>query len=194
MICKKRKFIFIDITKTAGSSIRKALSGSPRPKRHHSIRNIFESHKFCSTLTKDQIENYYKFTIVRNPYDRIVSFWRYMRVIKNKLHNISFEDFLLKIEDGEFSRRELCYTPMINWVIDNNDKIAVDFIGRFESLDKDFRKICEKINVKYRPLEKICSSGDREPCWAYYNERTKNIVDNMYKKDFEIFNYKWKGW
>jgi len=76
MVSDKRKFIFIDIPKTASTSMRFALNESKhKPKKHHSISNIASHYKFCDKLDEEKIQKYFKFTIVRNPYDRLVSLW-----------------------------------------------------------------------------------------------------------------------
>jgi len=194
MINHNKKIIFIDITKTAGSSIRYAIKGKYRCKRHHSIRNLFSKKVFCSYLTKQQIDTYFKFTIVRNPYDRIVSLWSYMKIAKKtQFKDISFKEFVLGVKNNLYTRYNICYTPMIEWVIDNNNNIKVDFIGRFENLDEDFNKICSIINIKNKQLKKLCSSERDKEYWLYYDKETKNIVEELYKEDLERFRYKWKG-
>lgn len=195
MICNKRKFIFIDITKTAGTSIRKAFAGKTGIPRHHSIRNLAEGFSFTSTLSEDQIKNYFKFTIVRNPYDRIVSLFLWLRRQKSQIitKKIKFKEFVKNVSNGKYTEHNgIRYIPMIDWIINDSGDVCVDFIGRFENLDKDFPIICEKIGVDIPDLEHCFRSRKRSEYWKYYDNETKSIVEELYKKDFDFFNYHWK--
>ena len=68
MINHKHKFIFIHINKCGGTSIDKVFSGKFR-----GHKKAFDYKK----LNPKEFENYFKFTFVRNPWDRVVSFYHY---------------------------------------------------------------------------------------------------------------------
>ena len=65
--------------------------------------------------------------------------------------------------------------------------ISVDYLLRFESLDQDFNYLCDKLKIDAK-LPKINSSS-HDYYKTYYNEETKKIVRNLFKKDIELFNY-----
>lgn len=82
MISHEHKFIFIDIVKTAGTSINKALEPYGAQGKHHSISRELPNLPtinggLASPLDKKTLESYFKFTIVRNPYDRLLSLFAF---------------------------------------------------------------------------------------------------------------------
>jgi len=83
MISDTHKFIFIDITKTGGSSIGKIFKAYGGRGKHHSIsRNLPDlpsNQGLISPLTNGMISDYFTFTIVRNPWDRFVSLYSYLQ-------------------------------------------------------------------------------------------------------------------
>ena len=74
------------------------------------------------------------------------------------------------------------------WLLDEKKKLIPDFIGRFESLQKDFEKVCEIIEIPKRDLPKTNTSKHRHYS-TYYNKETKKMVAEAYKQDIELFGY-----
>jgi len=70
-------------------------------------------------------------------------------------------------------------------------KIAVDFVGRFENLQKDFNHVCTVIK---RPLVKLphAQKTDHRPYQEYYDKVTKAIVEDRYACDIDTFGYCFK--
>lgn len=185
MICNEKKFIFIDICKTAGSSINKAFSKLYRcVGKHHTITNIAGDYFFCTNLTQYQIDNYFKFTIVRNPYDRIVSLWLW-----GKTKGIYSSDFRKFLDDKRDSFGFIRFIPMVNWLRNEQGDMTVDYIGRFENLSQSVSEICEKIGVPTIQLEKFNVAVGRKHYTEYYDQETKEIVNNLYSQDFSTFGY-----
>lgn len=82
MISYKHKFLFIDIVKTAGTSINKALEPYGATGKHHSISRELPflpgiNDTLQSPLDNETLNNFFKFTIVRNPYDRLISLYAF---------------------------------------------------------------------------------------------------------------------
>ena len=74
---------------------------------------------------------------------------------------------------------------------DHNGKVIVDYIGRFENLHNDFKTVCKTIglpNMKLRHLNRT----HHKHYSKYYDEQTKQIVTQIYKKDIEAFDYKFE--
>jgi len=195
MICHRKKFIFIDICKTAGTSINKTFSKKYKCiGKHHSITNIVGDFSFCTNLTKEQIDKYFKFTFVRNPYDRIVSLWLWG--VKSTYKEYNFKQFVLGIKNKKFDDHNFVrYIPMVDWLCDKSGKIRVDYIGRYENLEDDFAKVCKKVKVNKLPLEKINTAEyrnrkPRKKYWEYYDDETRDVVTEIYKKDIDKFDYK----
>lgn len=190
MICHSKKFIFIDICKCATTSIQKAFNQKVKCKgKHHSITNIV-GHRFYSTqLSDEEIENYYKFTIVRNPYDRLTSLWHFCCTAPVRGSDISFEEFVTTVY-GKFKKHGLhdikeyrksktirdiphanylpddefsTVTPMINWLKDKSGEIHIDFIGRYENLSKDINFVTNKLEMGNISLPRLLPSSTHSP-------------------------------
>ena len=88
LINRKYKWVFVHIPKTGGSSISHILNkieGTESIKTHGSILEV-----------KDNISDYYKFTIVRNPYTRFMS--EYFHQIRKKETNKNFEFYIKQVD------------------------------------------------------------------------------------------------
>ena len=132
----------------------------------------------------EMFNNYFKFCVVRNPYDLMVSayFWR--------LHHRDF--------NGAFNEFIKHFSHTIN--TDNTRRIFInnvpicDYYIRYESLLDDIKNVCEKIGIKDYNLNDLPNhkSGIRPKGLSYrdyYDEETRLIVYNLFKKEFELFAY-----
>ena len=54
--------------------------------------------------------------------------------------------------------------------------------------ENDFKYICDSIGIEMPPIPKINTSKHKK-YREYYNEHTKNLVADCFKKDIELFNY-----
>lgn len=202
MINHKYKCIFVHIPKTGGTSIeyvfdKLALRRMVKYK-HYTLRNY--------ERLNQQIDQYYKFSFVRNPWDMTVSMYNYLwkterpwpkkwRRNNNNFSKLSFEEWVTHSsflaptirtldvnarhngQDGDFS----------SWL--TSEKYTLDFIGKFENLQGDFNKICDKIGMPQQQLPHVNKSRGKHYT-EYYNDETRQIVAEKYAKDIEYFGYK----
>ncbi|RLD45727.1 MAG: hypothetical protein DRJ05_00270 [Bacteroidetes bacterium] len=182
---RQQKFVFIHINKTGGVSIGKALG-------------IGKKMHFTALEEKSRLGNYswskmFKFSIVRNPWDKVVSHY-FFRIKTNQTglgnNPINFKEWV-KLTYGEQNPEYFdCpkyFMPQLNWLTDEKGEIMVDFVGRFENLDNDFQHICKRIgrNVDLPFLNK----SERREYQYYYDDTTKEIVRKWFEKDIIHFNY-----
>ena len=160
--------------------------------------------------------DYYVFSFVRNPYDRLVSAWKWGQLkfekegdlpFYNKERAVSFEEYVLLTTDldyrkdhqGLWSEYDEYHTlpqfeffPQLNGGHYFTDKInanfTCDFIGRFENLNQDFNKVCSNIGIKELELPHAYNSKTFKQAFDW-NNQLKDRVYNYYKKDFELFGY-----
>ena len=203
LISKKKKFIFLHIYKTAGTSISKYLEKYDDSYNLYyfiksiALRNTTLHNKLCpkhvNALTikrtvGDKIYNdYFKFCFVRNPWDWQVSLYHFVLRDKTNQHfNIisSFKTFDEYIEWRVNEEKRL----QKSFIIDDEGNVIVDFIGRYELLNQDFEKICEKINIKPIKLPHL-NKSERDNYRSYYNDHTRQLVQKAYIEDIEFFNY-----
>ena len=193
IISPKYKFVFIATEKTGCTSVYNSLEniddtkkiiGNLVPKDRNNY--LYSKHTSCSEFTNNHSDfnDYFKFAFVRNPWDRVVSWYNFSMKIKNsdKDRNITGKDFLSFILEfqniwGNEQQNQYNFTK------------CCDFIGRYENLQKDFDIICDKIKIPQQQLPHKNKTKHKHYT-EYYDEETKQIVAERFAKDIEYFNYK----
>tara|TARA_E500000331_G_C16969177_1_gene588539 strand:- start:133 stop:720 length:588 start_codon:yes stop_codon:yes gene_type:complete len=192
MINHKKKIIFIHIPKTGGQSIAKALGIAHPPSAKfaglkHGTPNFAEHSKHW--------DKYFKFTWVRNPWDRLVSNYFYdlkmseaginvkgLRALVKKFGKNKFKDF---VKSGKFKSLGF-YAPLFTWMPKGKQ---YDFIGKFENFEKDFEKLCGILQFKDIGLPHV--NETRHTHYSeYYDDEAKEIAGDYYAKDTKYFGYK----
>ena len=179
-------FIFIHINKTAGTSIGNAI-GLP-VKHHQTAREVI------ARIGKDKWKTAYKFTLVRNPWDKVVSHYEYRRK-RNKTQvatrNVAFSDWVKKTygpeKDPFYYNNPKAFQPQVEWLKDDEGKISIDFIGKFETINKDFDHIKDVIGLDAE-LPHL-NASKRANYQDYYDDETRQIVAQWFHEDIEVFGY-----
>ena len=203
----KFKHIFIHIPKAAGTSIENQyyVGGG--------------GHKHLGALINAKNADYFIWTFVRNPYDRLVStyhFWHryalkhnnprghwFFKTIGKSITSVSFEEFVHHIGNYITNDINKLHTRRIynigiqprHLFIHNNLIDPADvYIGKVESIDTDMRHVVERI--KSRSGKDIAfhqipnhNVTHHDRFQKYYTNKTRDIVYELYKKDFNMFNY-----
>ena len=160
-------------------------------KQHCSINQIKEIYNI-------DIDKYYKFAFVRNPWARAVSgyiSWINPGAILDHLPNPTLKDYLL-IRNGFESVNHLHnsegradhYLTQYSF-ININGVDNIDFIGKFENLQDDFNKVCDDLKIPRQSLPHVNASNYKHYT-EYYDDETREIVEYKYAKDIEYFGYK----
>lgn len=193
MINHKHKFIFIHASKTAGTSISVSLAGSSI--LENETREKHWNARQCQQNYADYWNEYYKFSVVRNPWDRVVSMYKYFTQFNKTIKQKNFSDWLsFAFVEKKFNIWGGLGSQYDFLAIDGS--IDLDCFLRFESLHADFSKLCESLNITPNKLPtyngpfKNNNQQPRKHYSIYYNEHDKKIVESAYKKDIEYFNYK----
>lgn len=184
-----RDFIFIHINKTGGTSIEKALK---LPLTH------LTAIEYKNRIGEARWRKKFSFAIVRNPWDKVVSQYRYRVMIDEtqlKKKTVSFNDWVKLVfvdNDLEYHNEAKMFTPQMDWLINEEGEIIVNFIGRFENFNEDWENICVQLNRKGLELPHVKKSV-RTDYREYYNDHSIEIVAKWYRKDIEEFGYTFSG-
>jgi len=213
MICHKTKSIFIHIPKTAGTSV-EIMFGSVK---HDKENNTF--HETCQgkhMMLRNYIEHnpditnkYYKWSIVRNSWEKDYSFycmhkkifeWHNQKPAKSFVnflkHNImpawKYSQKYKKNEKLELTRRQwhatLVHANQLDYISINNE-IAVDQIIQYHELKKGWENICKAIGKPLEPLIETRNIPNKIPIGELYNQESIDLVATMRKEDIEYFGY-----
>ena len=182
MISDQLKCIFVEVPKTASTSIR-AIVGHPR-KPHMNIsqlQNLVDAEKFKA---------YFKFGFVRNPWDRAVSLYERKEGMQLR-EKMNFEEFI----DWMKYASSTCLHPVphryqLDWFVDGSGNILMDFIGKYERVESDWSIIRTRLGISVE-LPKMNVNPDRRRDYTkYYTERSKKVVYDRFAEDIEYFNYR----
>ncbi|MFC4720906.1 sulfotransferase family 2 domain-containing protein [Geojedonia litorea] len=183
---RHKKYVFIHINKTGGTSIISITGKAFR--KHLTVKDVI---KYIGVKKWNLI---YKFTVVRNPYAKVVSQYKF-RTKTNKSNMtkqpISFKDWVIKVfveEDSYYyGKRPLLYQPQVEWLKNKEGEIDINQIIRFENLNVEFEKVANTIGIasSLPHLNSTKKSNYRE----YYDQETKAIITEYFKEDIETFDY-----
>jgi hypothetical protein len=184
--------IFIHIPKTAGTSVAQALFGGSWHAPYFEYERV-NPRKF---------RQFFKFSFVRNPWDRVVSTYFFLKkggmnemdrrfAAENLARCDSFAAFV------EFWLNEkniwswTHFKPQHYFICDANLRVCMDFVGRTETLDADFHHICQRLGVVAELT--WTNKGNHRPYSEYYTDDLRERVAAVYADDIAIFGYQFNA-
>lgn len=138
---------------------------------------------------------------MRNPYTHAISCWLWdeknwsiinKKVYKKRLSKLSFLKYLKTLKK-KIKKKGDYYHDKIpgNKIYSINNKIAVNFIGKFESLEKDLFKIKKILKLPNNDFKLIhAKKNSSNSNLKFYSKESKLLVEQIWKKELELFNYK----
>jgi hypothetical protein len=229
MIIDRLNCLFVHVPKTAGQSIERFFLGQlgRDPSVAHPDLLLGRNPDPCASTEKldhlaaseyvagghvsqERFSRCFKFAFVRNPYQRIVSEYRY----RNYFGHRSFRHFILEhLPEPGPSDQYRHIMPQYDMLFDAKGNCLVDFVGRFENLQADFTRVCNRLDIgeSTLPFYNDSDKGSRKlrrsvRNWLFFNgENTKNhyrelfdpdtwkAVTELYRQDLEVFGYKREG-
>ena len=204
LVSYHKKFLFVHIFKTAGTSITDSFArfcyrpGSSRPsnwmaflstnwKKIHRIpiKKHATALQIRAAMDREIYDSFFKFSFVRNPWDWQVSLYHY---ILDHPENCGHEETkkMGGFRNFVFSREKLTFTQT-SCLVDESGNLLVDFVGKFENLDQDFQSICHKVGIS-ASLPHI-NKSKRTDYQDYYDAETRDLTARLYAEDIERFGY-----
>ena len=205
LISTSHNFLFVHVQKTAGTSVTRFLAPyalAPPGGRLHRLasdlglvrdwpRHYFRIHaplrRAERVLPPDVLGSLYKFAFVRNPWDRLVSWYVY--ILRQPDHHRHARVRRAGSFDA-FVRSELARPRRSQWwMLERRDgELGVDFVGRFERLEQDMAAVCGHIGIPYQPLPRA-NVSEREPYQGYYTPELAMLVRECWAREIEAFGY-----
>ncbi len=215
IISNSRRFIFIHVPKTAGTSVTRELSrlttfrdievgGTQYGEKiqdmyasRFDLRKHSPGRKIRAKAGPEVWRGFFVFAFVRNPYARAFSAWRFLQKWKDGPHHaeigaMSFEAFVMS-EAFQTGAIEIA-KPQSWWLTDPDGAVldGIDFIGRVEQFDADFEFVLSAITRRRtapRPLERANVSSDPDEWRAAITPKAKAAIEHAYASDFDLFEY-----
>lgn len=201
MKSNKKIFCFIHIPRTSGFSIKKNIDKSDGNIIYYNEKSkstpILSSHitifNLKEKLTDENKKNLNFFTVVRNPYDRIYSLWKYFKVdARKKMINDSnlpdsFEDFIINYYNGYYDGY---YVFQSQEYFLKGEKIENIKILKYENR-YEIKKFLLENNVLYDDFRinhsPLTQYGTYE---EVYSDNMKEMVYDKLQNEFNLFSYK----
>ena len=226
-LLRRHGFYFVDVPRTSSTSIRHDLGrrfGLPYtkyPPRSPKLmlRNHLSALEIRELFGEPLWDKLFTFTMVRNPWARMYSWYRYCRPRQKS----GFREFVLAVNasrpenpvgkqqsaanptaqrhakkpESPVRKRQLysrlLYRAAADYVCDKRGRILVDYVARYEHRERDLDHIRKRLNMKTlggRPLNRSTPRGDHYS--RHYDGETGEIVRTMYARDIELFGYEFE--
>lgn len=208
-----KKFIFTHPVKCGGTSL-EDLFGFLRLREKH--KNV---NRFKHASLKDHIEElknknvdldgFFKFSIIRNPWERAVSFYNhYKHRAYEALHanetkdedlpiyikdsrSMPFKDFIFKYSKHNFNS-DFSTKPFMFF----EDEFYLDYVIRLEHLQEDLITLKDKLQIQTEVSIPHRNNADeflkRKHYTEYYDTETKELIEKRFEWDIKTFNYKFE--
>lgn len=188
-------YMFVHVPRTAGVSLHQTLF----PDHEIEVSHI-PAWDFRLVLDENTYRSLFKFAFVRNPWDRLLSAFRFMkdggygpddsRWATAHLDGIhEFNEFVTEWLAPERLATRPHWLPQVHWLTDPVGNLEVDFVGRFESLQEDFQRLCDHIGMTAELPHINRSDRKTETYRDVYSNAAAEKVCELYQEDIDLFGY-----
>jgi hypothetical protein len=184
-ICHEKKFIWFRVAKVGTRTMFDLFDKANL--------TLDAEHAMWCHYPVNRYHDYFKFALVRNPWDRLVSCWHDKVVQYNyfkfpeetrlqMLDFHSFVDYVSSIGVHDCDQHVRLQSKLI-------DLTNVDYIGRFETLATDLARLLQVIGLDGIEIEQRNASKNRKGYRSYYDTALRERVGALYQRDVDIFSY-----
>ena len=193
MISHKHKFIIITPPKTGSTAIINALQDciEYHPIRQDTLEHKHLTYKGYRIKNTELVKNYTYYGTIRNPYERMVSFWKWMMFLQpgKFKYTKNFHTFICTfVKNSKLFQRTMFHSFSLG------SEIGVSKFIRFERFEEDFKSFCDDVGIEKRELKDTnrtnFSNTTGEAYYrSFYDEESRKIVAELFKRDLEYFGY-----
>lgn len=204
MISHEKRCIFVHIPKTGGTSIEDVIWPGERAEADlwmgfvRPMWNKYQTgglqHLLASQIREEvgaeTFDSYFRFAVVRNPWDKAVSQFLFMRKREDlrAFAGMRKRDNLAKYLSLIRKKEHVQWAPQMRFLLDGNGEQIVDHVARFERLEAECRAIFRRLDIGPAELPHR-KKTERAPYQDYYNAETREMVADMYKDDIALLGY-----
>ena len=149
---------------------------------------ILAGNKFRLNVKESRYSEFFKFAFVRNPWARAYS-W-YANFMRDEIHRkqanitseIAFPEYLREYAGKGMLR------PQTYWIKDFSGGIALDFVGKFESLAEDFQTVRNELGMPHLSLPHLIE-GPKTHYREHYDKASISLIESVYREEIELFEY-----
>lgn len=205
LISDSHQFIFVHVRKAAGSSIRDTLEPlsivkptdtwskiksrflkTEKDYKKYAFRQHDDINVAKRLMPPELFEAYFKFAFVRNPMERLVSEYEFIRRRPDhgrysKVIKMDFKNYIV-YQSKRYDAHQ------INMLADKNGNLLMDFIGKFENLYEDWGRVTDKLGIENKQLTHRKKAGIKDYD-SYYDDETRALVSDLWKRDIVAFGY-----
>jgi hypothetical protein len=182
LISDSHRFLFVHVQKTGGSTIDNGLSAAlgdirriPAANRHAPLDRLLQ--------LEPGLADYWTAGFVRNPWARMLSWWRMMERFRDGAAE-GIERYLILRAPDEYPRLR---KPQVAFL--NNDQKRADFTGRQESLEDDLHRIYDHLGLEWIPLKSVNIDPGRPDYRDVYGATTRQRVAELFEADLREYDY-----
>lgn len=199
LVSHKHKLIFIHVHKTGGMSVENWLI--PRCDDLHFDGHRHELASEAAARTPSW-PSYFSFGFVRNPWARLVSWYFMIQENPTMYHHLpfwqyirksgpTFRDFIINCTEtiDDDGTTKSATRPQIAYLCDRDSAPLVSFIGRFEHMEDDMRRVASIIGLPDGDMPRINASKVSKDYRSFYDNETRALVEERFARDIERFCY-----
>lgn len=187
--------VFVHVTKAAGTSLALSLFGE--------LPYHYTAQEYRVIYGRRDFNRFFKFTFVRNPWDRLYSAYAYLKgggwnsqdaewAATHLAEIDSFDEFVMKWLTPERLHAHIHLWPQCDFVCDRHGKPIIDHLGYFETIQQDFDFVCRRLQLPQCDL-KHTNSSKRAGYQDVYSQAAIEKVARLYAQDIANFGYRFTG-
>jgi hypothetical protein len=204
IVSHSQKYIFVAIPKTATHSVRQALrpylASSDWEQVEHLKSSRFPIDKFKKInhghlslqdikpyIEEKNYREYLKFTFVRNPFERFVSY-AFFRFKGNQLVKRQPTEAMKLLLQNPNHKKDILLKPQHEFICNSEGKLEADFIGKVDNLQVDCSQLAKRLELPELKLKTV-NEIQHQSAVNYLDEELTQMIVEKYSLDFKLFDY-----